>query len=111
VLKRNPDLASYRGRDVIVGIRPEHLSDPAHSGADPEPGTARRVRDETQQADADQGEILAASVAEGVARIDPRSAIQSRSRVVFGADVERLHFFDPATAVTRRWEALGAARR
>ena len=126
VLKRNPDLASYRGRDVIVGIRPEHLSDPAQSGqpgAAPEPGTtlsadvdyveilgseqlvhftidARRVRDETQQADADQGEIVAASVAEGVARIDPRSVIQARSRVVFGVDVERLHFFDPATGVT-----------
>jgi multiple sugar transport system ATP-binding protein len=123
VLKRNPDLASYRGRDLIVGVRPEHLSDPAHSGASPEPGTtlsadvdyvevlgseqlvhftidARRVRDETQQADADQGEIVAASVAEGVARIDPRSVIQARSRVVFGVDVERLHFFDPATAVT-----------
>jgi multiple sugar transport system ATP-binding protein len=123
VLRRNPDLASYQGRDIIVGIRPEHLSDAAHSGAAPDPGTAlgadvdyveilgseqlvhftidaRRVRDETQQTDADQGEIVAASVAEGVARIDPRSVIQSRSRVVFGVDVERLHFFDPAMAVT-----------
>ena len=124
VLKRNPALAGYLGRAVIVGIRPEHLSDPAHSGASPEPGTgltaevdyvevlgseqlvhftidAPRVRDESDLAgaagDADEGEIVAASVSEGVARVDPRSAIRSRGQAVFGVDVERLHFFDPAS--------------
>ena len=124
VLKRNPALAGYLGRAVVVGIRPEHLSDPAHSGASPEPGTglnaevdyvevlgseqlvhftidAPRVRDESDQpgaaGDADQGEIVAASVSEGVARVDPRSAIRSRGPAVFGVDVERLHFFDPDT--------------
>jgi multiple sugar transport system ATP-binding protein len=118
-LKRNPELGPYQGRDVILGIRPEHLSDPAHSGA-AEPGTtlaadvdyvevlgseqlvhftidARKVREETVPAAADQGEIVAASVAEGVARIDPRSAIRARGRAIFGVDMERLHFFDPAT--------------
>jgi hypothetical protein len=49
-------------------------------------------------AGADQGEIVAAS-AEGVARIDPRSAIRARGRAIFGVDTERLHFFDPATGV------------
>jgi multiple sugar transport system ATP-binding protein len=124
VLKRNPALAAYLGRPVVVGIRPEHLSDPAHAGASPEPGTglsaevdyvevlgseqlvhftidARRVRDESDQpgvaGDGDQGEIVAASVSEGVARIDPRSVIPGRGRTVFGVDVERLHFFDPDT--------------
>jgi len=124
VLKRNPALAAYLGRPLVVGIRPEHLSDPAHAGASPEPATglsaevdyvevlgseqlvhftidARRVRDESDQpgvaGDGDQGEIVAASVSEGVARIDPRSVIPGRGRAVFGVDVERLHFFDPDT--------------
>jgi multiple sugar transport system ATP-binding protein len=120
VLQRNPDLGSYQGREVILGIRPEHLSDPAHSGAAPEPGTAlaadvdyvevlgseqlvhftidaRKVREETVPAGTDQGEIVSASVAEGVARVDPRSAIRARGRAIFGVDTERLHFFDPAT--------------
>ena len=124
ILKRNPALAAFLGRPVIVGIRPEHLTDPAHAGASPEPGTgltaevdyvevlgseqlvhftidAPRVRDESDRPgaadDADQGEIVAASVSEGVARVDPRSAIRSRGRTVFGVDVERLHFFDPDT--------------
>ncbi len=120
VLKRNPSLASYLGRSVILGIRPEHLNDPAHAGAEPASGSrlsadvdyvevlgseqlvhftidARKVREEVLPAGADQGEIVAASVAEGVARIDPRSAIRTRGPAVFGVDVERLHFFDPAT--------------
>jgi multiple sugar transport system ATP-binding protein len=140
VLKRNRALAGYLGREVIVGIRPEHLSDPAHSGAAPEPGRglaadvdyvevlgseqlvhftidARRVRDESdargEASDADQGEIVAASVSEGVARVDPRSAIPSRGRTVFGVDVERLHFFDPATgdAIAPPGREAGAAGR
>jgi hypothetical protein len=45
----------------------------------------------------DQGEIVAASVAEGVARTDPRSAIRTRGPAVFSVDVGRLHFFDPET--------------
>jgi len=123
-LKRNPALAGHLGRAVVVGIRPEHLSDPAPAGASPEPGTgltaevdyvevlgseqlvhftidAPRVREESDLPgaadDGDQGEIVAASVSEGVARVDPRSAIRSRGQAVFGVDVERLHFFDPAT--------------
>jgi multiple sugar transport system ATP-binding protein len=120
VLKRNPALAAYLGRGVTLGIRPEHLSDPAHSGAEPAAGAslvaevdyvevlgseqlvhftidARKIREDIPAAGADQGEIVAASVAEGVARIDPRSAIRSRGRAIFGVDVERLHFFDPGT--------------
>jgi hypothetical protein len=50
-------------------------------------------------------------VAEGVARIDPRPAIRTRGRAVFGVDMERLHFFDPATgaAIARpgRWPRPG----
>jgi multiple sugar transport system ATP-binding protein len=42
-----------------------------------------------------EGEIVAASVAEGVARIDPRSGIRAGERAVFGVDVRRIHFFDP----------------
>ena len=44
---------------------------------------------------AGEGEIVAASVAEGVARIDPRSGIRAGQRAVFGVDVRRIHFFDP----------------
>ncbi len=125
VLKQNPGLAGYQGRTVIAGIRPEHLTDLAFSASPPGPGAsltvtveyvevlgseqqahftidAPRVREEFELRDqlstgAEQGEIIAASVAEGVARIDPRSRIEAGDRAVLGVDVERIHYFDPAS--------------
>ena len=44
-----------------------------------------------------QGEIVAATVAGGVARVDPRARIRPHASAVLAVDVERLHFFDPAT--------------
>ena len=125
VIKRTDGLAAFHGRTVVVGIRPENLVDPVVAGIDLQPGSsltaevefvevlgseqlvhftidARRVREESElrgQATpaAEQGEIVAASVTEGVARIDPRAQIQPGERTVFVLDVGRLHYFDPAT--------------
>jgi len=127
VIKRTDGLAAFHGRTIIVGIRPEHLTDPVIAGVEPEPGAslaadveyvevlgseqlvhfsidARRVREESElrgQAppSGEQGEIVAASVTEGVARIDPRAQIKPRERTVFAVDVERLHYFDPETGL------------
>ena len=46
-----------------------------------------------------QGEIVAAAAASGVARIDPRARIRPHTPAVLAVDVERLHFFDPATVL------------
>jgi multiple sugar transport system ATP-binding protein len=131
VVKRTEGLAAFHGRTIVVGIRPENLVDPVVAGLTPEPGSslcvevefvevlgseqlvhftmdARRVREESELrgqavATEEQGEIVSASVTEGVARIDPRAEIQPRQRAVFAVDVERLHYFDPATGL-----AIGA---
>ena len=42
-------------------------------------------------------EDLAAAAASGVARVDPRSAVRPHAPAVLRVNVERLHFFDPAT--------------
>jgi multiple sugar transport system ATP-binding protein len=47
--------------------------------------------------DTAQAGILAAAAPNGVARLDPRSAIRAGTRVMFSVDTERLHFFDPDT--------------
>jgi hypothetical protein len=39
--------------------------------------------------------ILAASVPDGVARLEPRAAVGADTRVAFAVDAARLHFFDP----------------
>jgi multiple sugar transport system ATP-binding protein len=119
VLAAKPGLARYTDREVIVGIRPEHLS----SEPGDRPGLevmvdfvemlgseqlvhftidAPRVREESElreqaAAGTDQGEIVAASVAQSVARADPWAPIRAREKVTFGVDVARLHFFDPET--------------
>jgi multiple sugar transport system ATP-binding protein len=119
VLAARPGLARYTDREVIVGIRPEHLS--SEPGDRPGlqvmvgfvemPGSERlvhftidapRVREESElreqaAAGTDQGEIVAASVAQSVARADPWAPIRAREKVTFGVDVARLHFFDPET--------------
>ncbi len=123
VLTARPGLSRYQDRKVVVGIRPEHLSAPGagapsgstlvgdvelvealgnelqvHFGLD-----ATRVRSEDAiSATEDEGlETLGASgpvgreaLAEGVARVDPRSGIKAGERVTFQVDTERLHFFD-----------------
>jgi multiple sugar transport system ATP-binding protein len=127
VVKRTEGLAACHGRSIVVGIRPENLVDPVVAGIAPEPGSslsvevefvevlgseqlvhftmdARRVREESELrgqavATEEQGEIVSASVTEGVARIDPRAEIQPRQRAVLAVDVERLHYFDPATGL------------
>jgi multiple sugar transport system ATP-binding protein len=109
VVKQNAGLAAFSGRELIVGIRPESLADPATAGSPLEPGASLsadvqlvEVLGSEQlvhfQLDADR---LGAGPA-GVARVDPRSRIQPHSRTDFAVDVERLHFFDPATGAAVR---------
>ena len=56
-------------------------------------GSARPPR----AGDTAQAGIVAAGAPNGVARLDPRSAIRAGTRVMFSVDTERLHFFDPDT--------------
>jgi len=41
--------------------------------------------------------ILADSVPNGVARLDPRAGVRAGNRVTFAVNVGRMHFFDPDT--------------
>jgi multiple sugar transport system ATP-binding protein len=117
-------LAPYCGRRVIAGVRPEDLrldggtEDPAGRvgeatlAADVRvvevlgselhaffsidaPAAGRGVL--TATADEAEGDLLAGSAHNGVARLDPRAGIRPGQRVTFGVDLARLHFFDPAT--------------
>lgn len=125
LIKRVSGLAAYHGGTVIAGIRPEDLSDPGpgggagagHGGTAPEPGASLCVDVQLVevlgseqlvhfQLDApanvaaeSQGETVATDVASGVARIDPRTRIRPHTPAVLAVDVERLHFFDPASGL------------
>jgi multiple sugar transport system ATP-binding protein len=108
-------LAPYRGRKVIAGVRPEDLELEAGAATlvadlrvvevlgselhaffsiDAPPagrGVLAAAVGETE------GDLLAGSAHNGVARLDPRAGVRSGQRVTFGVDPARLHFFDPDT--------------
>ncbi|HWH93565.1 MAG TPA: sn-glycerol-3-phosphate ABC transporter ATP-binding protein UgpC [Baekduia sp.] len=121
LVAQRPALAAYDGREVILGIRPEHLEDAAVAGDAP---TRRRLRGRVALREALGSEImmhltigarpavtdetreLAEDVgAEAVAGEHPETAMvgrfSARSRAKAGDDVEvvidttGLHFFDP----------------
>jgi len=119
-----PQLARFRDRKVVVGVRPEDLSDAA-LGQTPAEGcrllgdvrlvealgselmvhfqidASRLHSQDAVAAQEDQEEFvdLAASElatrATGVARVSTRSRIREGERAQFLVDIDRLHFFDP----------------
>src|SRR5215469_13717127 len=112
VLAAHPGLAAYAGRNVVVGLRPEHL--PAANGtAGPVLAgdvdlvealgselmvhftiDARRVRAEgTTSAD----EEAVTESGEGVARVDPASPVPVGERARFAIKADGMQFFDPDT--------------
>jgi len=114
-------LAPYRGRKVIVGVRPEDLE--LGRATEKPAGTATLTADvrvvEVLGSESHaffsidapaagqgvlaaavgeaEGDLPAASAHNGVARLDPRAGVRSGQRVTFGVDPARLHFFDPDT--------------
>jgi multiple sugar transport system ATP-binding protein len=111
-------LAAYQGRKIIVGLRPEDLSVSDSSSPSSAPRSAALVADvrmvealgSEQHAyfsvdatpaggsgqPASEG-ILADTVPNGVAQLDPRAPVRAGTRVTFAIDPARLHFFDPDT--------------
>jgi len=119
---RSP-VAQWRGKSVIVGIRPEDLSDAALSereesaprlegavdlveslGAEKlvhfridasrlQSSDARLSTDE--DLDLSAGEIGQAASTAGVARVPSASRIEASQRAVFLVAIERVHLFDP----------------
>jgi multiple sugar transport system ATP-binding protein len=107
----HPALASYAGRDIVVGLRPEHL--PAATAATTGPRLsgdidlvealgselvvhftidAKRVRAEgAVHEDADAATISG----EGVARVEARTPAKAGDRITFAVDAEGMQFFDP----------------
>jgi multiple sugar transport system ATP-binding protein len=111
-------LAAYQGRKIIVGLRPEDLSVASGSSSGASAQLVADVRmvevlgseqhvyfsvDATPVApvggpgEIAQEAILADSVPNGMARLDPRAGVRAGTRVTFAVNVARLYFFDPDT--------------
>ncbi len=126
-LARRPALRGHAGREVVVGIRPEDLEDPAHA-LDPDGPRLRGrvvlrealgseivahlatdlrpvdIDPEARGVDPREAETAAAGAvgrdeAPLVARISPRSAVREGETTELALDVTALHFFDPESGL------------
>jgi multiple sugar transport system ATP-binding protein len=117
VLKR-PALRAYAGKDVVVGLRPEHLpaAAPGHTGPKLVGDVdliealgselvvhftidAHRV---IAEGVVEKDEAAATQRGEGVARIAAKVPVKVGDRMTFGVDVEDMQFFDPKTGLAIR---------
>jgi multiple sugar transport system ATP-binding protein len=105
-------LASYAGKKIVAGLRPEHLPATADGTGPTLVGDvdlvealgselvvhftidAHRVQAEGA-ANKDAEDVTEAG--EGVARVDPRAPVKTNERFTFGVDAEGMQFFDPDT--------------
>jgi multiple sugar transport system ATP-binding protein len=117
VLKR-PALRGYAGKDVVAGLRPEHL--PAESDHAPGPKLvgevdlvealgselvvhftidAHRVLAEGA---VDKDEAAAVKKGEGVARVSAKTPVKPGDRITFAVSIEDMQFFDTKTGLAIR---------
>ncbi|MDQ3735184.1 MAG: sn-glycerol-3-phosphate ABC transporter ATP-binding protein UgpC [Actinomycetota bacterium] len=122
LLSRRPDVRRYLDRQVIVGIRPEDMSDAALTLGDNNAllqanadlveamgsdvlvhfalDAPQVVTEDTRELARDLGEDPQANADAGtvmVARFNPRTAAREGAPISVAVDTERLHVFDPET--------------
>ena len=118
VAVKRPALRSYVGKDVVIGMRPEHLR-----AASPDITGPKLVGDvELIEAlgselvvhftiDAhrviaegalDKDEAAAMQSGEGVARVEAKTPVKPGDKMTFSIDVEDMQFFDPQTGLAIR---------
>jgi multiple sugar transport system ATP-binding protein len=113
VRAEHPALASYAGKKIVLGLRPEHLPAAGNRAGPTLVGDvdlvealgselvvhftidARRVRAEGA---ADQDAEAVTEAGEGVARVDPTAPVKPNERFTFAIDPAGMQFFDPGTS-------------
>jgi multiple sugar transport system ATP-binding protein len=127
-LRADSTIGPYRGKEVVVGIRPEDLTDASlsdregsgtllrgdvdlvealgaeklvHFHIDASRLEASDARLSTEEdLDLSEGEIGAAASAAGVARVPPTSGVVAGRRATFAVAIDRLRLFDPDSGVS-----------
>jgi multiple sugar transport system ATP-binding protein len=115
---KRPALASFAGKEVVVGMRPEHLpaAKPGESGSTLVGDVdliealgselvvhftidAHRV---IAEGAVEKDEAEAVTAGEGVARIEAKYPVKVGDRMTFAIDIEDMQFFDPKTGLAIR---------
>jgi multiple sugar transport system ATP-binding protein len=115
---KRPGLAAYANKDVVIGMRPEHLpaAKPGDTGSTLVGDVdliealgselvvhftidAHRV---IAEGALEKDEAEAVTAGEGVARIDAKNPVKVGDRMTFLIDIEDMQFFDPKTGLAIR---------
>jgi multiple sugar transport system ATP-binding protein len=118
VALKRPALRTYVGKEVVVGMRPEHLR-----AADPEVTGPKLVGDVDlvealgselvvhftidahrviAEGAFDKDEAAAVKSGEGVARVEAKTPVKPGDKMTFSVDVEDMQFFDTDTGLAIR---------
>jgi multiple sugar transport system ATP-binding protein len=115
---KRPALTSYAGKDVVVGLRPEHLPAEAPDSSGPKlvgevdlvealgselvvhfAIDAHRVMAEGA---VDKDEAAAVKSGEGVARVAAKTPVKPGDKMTFAVDIDEMKFFDSQTGLSIR---------
>ena len=115
---KRPALTSYAGKDVVVGLRPEHLPAEAPDSTGPKlvgevdlvealgseqvvhfTIDAHRVLAEGA---VDKDEAAAVRSGEGVARVAAKTPVKPGDKLTFAVDIDEMKFFDTKTGLSIR---------
>ena len=92
-------LGEWIGRDVVFGIRPEHIFQRGHKGSDTDPAMGRfeATVEVVEPTGAETMIFLQMGGKEAISRVDPEAAQPAGSRMAFAVDMRKACFFDPKT--------------
>ena len=107
--RHRPALAPYEGREIVIGVRPEHVHDPDYLSAGTLPAEVDTEVDIVELMGNETFLHLTAGPSRVLARVDPRTParVGQSARVVF--DLAHLHAFDPDTQASIALDDEGAA--
>jgi len=118
VVQKRPALRGYAGKDVVAGLRPEHLPAEAEDATGPtlvgevdlvEALGSEQVVHFTIDANrvlaegaVDKDEAAAVKKGEGVARIGAKVRVKPGDKLTFAVSIDDMHFFDTKTGLAIR---------
>jgi multiple sugar transport system ATP-binding protein len=95
-----PQLRSYAGRQIVLGIRPEDLHDAAFRPSGIEAGVVEMTVEVSEMLGNEVFLHLRAGSDTLLARVDPRTSARPGSSVAIAVDLDNLYTFDPETEQT-----------
>ena len=95
-----PELEGYFGKEVIFGIRPEHIHDEETFIANAPEGVVDAFVDVTEMMGAETYLYLLINGEKAIARVNSRSNAQNGDTIKVALDLNKLHIFDKDTEIT-----------